>query len=172
MSGSGYNLSRVRVLIVDDNKNMREIIRSMLEAFGVSKFREAEEGEVGYKRFVEFNPDLVICDWNMEPVDGIEFTRRVRNNEDSPNRFVPVVMLTANTEAHHVVQARDVGVTEYLAKPLSAQSLYQRISAAIESPRPFVRTKTYFGPDRRRKRKGDYEGPERRVSDQEANAAD
>lgn len=162
MASPGYNLSRIKVLIVDDNRNMREIIRAMLEAFGMTKFREAEEGTQAYQRMLEFVPDLIICDWNMTPTDGIEFVRRVRTAEDSPNRFIPVIMLTANTEAHHVFLARDAGVTEYLAKPLSAQALYQRIASTIEAPRPFIKTASYFGPDRRRKRKGDYEGPERR----------
>jgi DNA-binding response OmpR family regulator len=71
-------------------------------------------------------------------------------------------MLTGHSEKRRVVAARDAGVTEFLVKPLSARALYERIVNVVVNPRPFVRTKTYFGPDRRRNLNPSYVGPERR----------
>ncbi len=98
-------------------------------------------------------------------MDGLEFVRLLRTDTNSPNPFVPVIMLTAHTEAKRVVEARDAGVTEFLAKPISAHQLYSRIRAIIEHPRPFVRAKSYVGPDRRRRQEPDFKGPEQRTQD-------
>lgn len=101
----------------------------------------------------------------MDPLDGIDFTRMVRTASDSSNPFIPIVMLTGYTEMLRVVDARDSGVTEFLAKPVSATKLYGRIKSIIEHPRPFVKTSdmnAYFGPNRRRDRRSTYSGPERR----------
>jgi DNA-binding response OmpR family regulator len=111
-----------------------------------------------------FKPDLILVDWVMAPIDGIEFVRMVRMAKDSFNPYVPIIMLTGYTEVRRVEEARDVGVNEFLAKPISAKSLYMRIAKIIREPRPFVRTKTYFGPDRRRLVTREYKGKERRLS--------
>src|SRR5581483_11468752 len=105
--------------------------------------------------------DIAIVDWVMEPMDGLEFVRQVRSAEDSPNPFLPIIMMTGHTERHRIFKARDAGVTEFLAKPITAKTLLLRLMNIIEHPRPFVRAKGYFGPDRRR-RSEDYSGPERR----------
>ena len=109
--------------------------------------------------------DLVLCDLAMKPMDGLEFSRDVRTGEDSPNPFVPIIMITGHTERHHVEAARDAGVTEFLAKPITAHSLFSRIAEIVERPRAFVRSETYFGPDRRRKALDNYAGPWRRHDD-------
>jgi DNA-binding response OmpR family regulator len=72
-------------------------------------------------------------------------------------------MLTGHSEKRRVTVARDAGVTEFLAKPISAKGLYQRILNVVANPRPFIKTKTYFGPDRRRNTSNTYIGPERRT---------
>jgi DNA-binding response OmpR family regulator len=71
-------------------------------------------------------------------------------------------MLTGHSEKKRVLEARDAGVTEFLAKPISAKALYQRILNVVVNPRPFIKTKTFFGPDRRRNHSSSYVGPERR----------
>lgn len=160
MSGS---LDRLKVMVVDDKKNMRRLVSRMLNAMGIDKVREAENGEDALEKLTSFTPDIVITDWVMEPIDGIELTQYLRS-EESPDPFIPIVMMTGHTEAYRVRQARDVGVTEFLAKPLSAQTLCSRISSVINKPRPFIRTKTFFGPCRRRHNWSDYMGPDRRQS--------
>jgi two-component system, chemotaxis family, chemotaxis protein CheY len=146
----GYRLDRLTVLIVDDNQHMRSLIRTILESLGVSQILEARDGAHALEKMGQTQIDLLVADWNMEPMDGLELTRHLRRSPESPDQFVPVVMLSGHTERAKVMQARDAGVTEFMAKPVSARSLYARIVSIIENPRPFVRTGEYFGPDRRR----------------------
>lgn len=158
---AGYNIERLNFLVVDDNKHMRALVKGILHALGTRNVHEAGDGADAFKELRHFPADIIICDWNMSPLDGLDFVRLVRTAKDSPNPFVPIIMLTGHTEMARVVEARDAGVHEFLAKPISAKGLYSRIKAIIDRPRPFVRTGTYFGPDRRR-RQVEYKGRERR----------
>jgi two-component system chemotaxis response regulator CheY len=161
-----YQLHRISVLVVEDNEPMLEIVKNLLLTFGVGHVIGAAEGEMGYRRFCEYNPDIVIADWMMKPMDGISFTRLIRNDERSPNTYVPIILMTGFSEKRRVLQARDAGVTEFLVKPFDARDLYKRIAQVIERPRQFVRSESFFGPDRRRAReKEEYEGPMRRDTD-------
>ena len=101
----------------------------------------------------------------MDTLDGIEFARMVRTADDTPNPYVPIVMLSAYSERYRVTDARDVGITEFLRKPICAQDLHQRIIQVIENPRPFIRTPRFFGPDRRRSISTTFKGEERRKSE-------
>ncbi len=158
---TGYNLERLNFLIVDDNKHMRALVKTILHALGSKNVHDASDGADAFKELKVFPADIIICDWNMSPLDGIDFIKLVRTGKDSPNPFVTIIMLTGHTEMHRVIEARNAGVNEFLAKPISAKALYARIRSIIENPRPFIRTKTFFGPDRRR-RNIDYKGVERR----------
>lgn len=144
---------------------MMELTRSLLEAFGIDQVDCAADGEEGFKKFCIGNHDIVIADWMMKPMDGISLSRRIRNDPQSPNQFVPIILVTGFSEKRRVIQARDSGVTEFLVKPFNARDLYRRIAQIIERPRQFVRSEDFFGPDRRRKRKEEYNGPMRRESD-------
>ena len=166
-----YNLERLNFLVVDDNKHMRALVKSILHALGVKNILEAGDGADAFKELRHFPADMIICDWNMSPLDGLDFVRLVRTGGDSPNPHVPIIMLTGHTEMNRVLEARDSGVHEFLAKPISARSIYSRIRAIIERPRDFVRTAMYFGPDRRRKASPTYNGPERRKANPDAQPA-
>ncbi len=156
-------LERVRTLIVDDNPHMRKLVAKVLEAFGEKDILHAESAEQALELCHSSKPDLIILDYLLPGgMDGIAFARELRNNPDSPCPFVPVIMLTAHPGVEQVRAARDAGINEFLTKPVTVASLYSRIYAVIETPRPFVRTSNYFGPDRRRTRKTEYAGPERR----------
>ncbi|PCI39127.1 MAG: two-component system response regulator [Rhodospirillaceae bacterium] len=159
---SDYNLSRLNFLIVDDNKHMLALVKGILHALGVKNVLEAVDGADAFKELRHFPADVIISDWNMSPLDGMDFVRMVRTGSDSPNPFVPIIMLTGYTEMNRVTEARDSGVHEFLAKPISAKKLYGRIKSIIEHPRSFVRVGLYFGPDRRRKANPNYNGSERR----------
>lgn len=106
----------------------------------------------------------------MEPDDGLHLVKWVRTSPDSPDNFLPIIMVTGHTEKARITEARDAGINEFMAKPVSAKALYRRLVSVIEHPRQFVRTKTYFGPDRRRKVEP-FEGPDRRAAGEGANAA-
>lgn len=156
------DLSNLSALIIDDNFHMRHLVKSVLSALNVRNVAEAEDGASAIKTLRHFEADFCICDWAMTPIDGIDFTQLIRNSEDSPNIYLPIIMLSGHTEMNRIMIARDAGVNEFLAKPVSATSLYQRIRAIVEQPRKFVRTSNYFGPDRRRRIEPNYVGPERR----------
>lgn len=168
MTTGRYDFGRLSVLVVDDNRHMRTLVQSILHALGVKNVREVGDAAEAFKELQRFSADIIITDWHMEPLDGIDFVRLVRTAKDSPNPYIPIIMLTGHTEMQRVVEARDVGVNEFLAKPISAKSLFARLLAVVEHPRSFVRTKTYFGPDRRRQNNGPPRGvPERRADEQE-----
>lgn len=160
-----YQLHRISVLVIEDNPPMLDIVKSLLTTFGVGQVIGAANGEIGFKRYMEYDPDIIIADWMMKPMDGISFTRRVRADEKGPNRFVPIILMTGFSEKRRVFQARDAGVTEFLVKPFNARDLYKRLAQVIERPRQFVKTGEFFGPDRRRHRSKNFEGPYRRETD-------
>jgi CheY-like chemotaxis protein len=110
-------------------------------------------------------PDLALVDFKMEPMNGVQFTRIIRTAPDSKNPFLPIIMMTGHSAVAKVKAARDAGVTEFIAKPLSATTLLNRLNAVLYKPRAFVRTQTYFGPDRRRRAEPTYQGPWRRFDD-------
>lgn len=162
------DLQKVSVLIVDDNPHMRKLVSTLLHGLGFKDVREAIDGADAFKEMKLNPPDIVICDWVMAPLDGIDFVRLIRTAPDSPNPYVPIIMLTGHSEREKVTEARDAGVNEFLVKPISAKGLYARIYTIIEHPRPFIKSKTYFGPDRRRNNNKHYQGPERRKEENEA----
>jgi DNA-binding response OmpR family regulator len=160
-----YDFSQLRVLVVEDNQPMSELIKSLLLIFGVDDVILARNGREGFDRFVLHNPDLVLADWMMREMDGIAMTNEIRTSATSPNQFVPIIMMTGFSEKHRVIEARDAGVTEFLVKPFTARDLYRRVEEIIERPRQFVRSEDFFGPDRRRRRDTGFEGPFRREID-------
>jgi two-component system chemotaxis response regulator CheY len=161
---SGYRFDRLKILVVDDNQHMRKLVVTILQAFGAIQIFEAADGDHAWAILRDANPDVILLDWQMEGMNGLEFARMVRTSANSPNPFVPIIMLTGHTHIDHVRQARDAGVNEFLAKPVSVKAILTRLISVIEHPRPFVRTKTYFGPCRRRRGNDEYRGPERRAN--------
>jgi len=160
------NLSNIHFLIVEHNAYTRKLLRVILNAFRCRNIREAENGAEALEVLQDlYRPDIIITDWQMPILDGIEFVRILRRGESGNDPFVPVLMVTAHTDKGRILQARDVGVNEILAMPVSPKMLYARISSVIEKPRPYVRSKTYFGPDRRRHDDQNYKGPDRRKVD-------
>ncbi len=159
---SGYRFDRVRVLVVDDNVHMRKLVTTILQAFGVQQISEAENGERAWTVLRETNPDVLVLDWVMEGMSGLDLVQMIRTNPQAPNPFVPVIMLTGHTSLDHVRQARDAGVNEFIAKPVSVKTMMSRLVSVIEQPRPYVRTGVYFGPCRRRHIE-DFRGRERRT---------
>ena len=158
-------LEGLNVLLADDNPHMREIVSVLLNNYGIKNVRTAADGGAGLSILKAWPADLAIVDFKMEPVDGVTFTRKVRNSADSRNPYLPIIMMTGHSGRARVYEARDSGVTEFVVKPVNARTLLDRIMAVIYRPRPFVRTESYFGPDRRRRADPHFAGPFRRVSD-------
>jgi len=166
-----YDLSKLVILIAEKHPAMKTIIREVLHKFGVRNIYEESTPEAAFESFCSINPDLVTIDWGPE-FDGVSLLDKIRQDPGSPNQAVPVIMITAYTEKSKVYEARDAGMTEFLAQPVSAKAIYKHIVSIIDHTREFIRTDDYIGPDRRRHKKK-YEGEERRkggkMSDEKTN---
>lgn len=147
---SGVDVTKLSILIVEDNVHFRTLIHSILQALGISKLEEARDGSEALEILGDLSPDLVILDWKMEGMDGVECVRQIRDL-DGANRFVPIVMVTGYTESSLKKQARDAGVNDFLGKPISPQSLLSRIVSVMEKNPAFYQSDDYFGPERRLK---------------------
>jgi two-component system chemotaxis response regulator CheY len=147
--GTSIDFEALSFLIVDDSAYMRTILRTILSSFGARKIYEAEDGAGGLEKLNAYHPDIAIVDWEMPVLSGPEMIKLVRNPDECRHAFVPLILLTAHTERHRIIEARKFGVHEILRKPVSPKAIYQRIASIILHPRPFVRTATYFGPEPR-----------------------
>jgi len=159
------SVSDIHVLVVDDNRQMRFLLRCLLRAGGVYDVTEADNAEHAFDIMRTRPVDLLIVDWMMRPVDGLSFTRTVRWDRLSPNPYVPILMLTAHTEVSRVAAARDAGVSGFIRKPISARILFERMNFVLTDTRMIVRSADFIGPDRRHAQIQDYAGPFRRESD-------
>ena len=155
----------LKILLVDDNHHMRVLLAEILKAVGVKHIFEASDGAQGLKLLRGQRVDIIITDLSMKPLDGIDFVRLLRNSPDSPDQMCPVIMITGHSTLQRVHAARNAGVNEFLAKPLTARGVVERISQIIDHPRQYVRAPNYFGPDRRRRPDPNYHGPWRREGD-------
>lgn len=143
-------LQALKVLIVDDEPTMRKVTRSLLQAVGVKRIYEAVDGMSGLDAIRTLAPDVVILDWEMPSPNGAQFVRQVRSPGSFPLPDVPIVMLTAYGERSRVVEAVNVGVNEYLLKPISSNNLLARLVTILANPRPMVQKGDYYGPEPRR----------------------
>ncbi|HEY4112511.1 MAG TPA: response regulator [Rhizomicrobium sp.] len=159
-------LRDLTVLIVEDNEHMRMLLPAILNSVGIRQVVEAVDGTAGFEKLNTLSPDFILTDLSMKPVNGIEFARMVRRRPDSAKPFIPIIMISGHAERRFVEEARDAGITEFLAKPITAKSLLLRIASVVDQPRSFVRCDRYFGPNRRR-RTGKHTGPWRRQADRD-----
>lgn len=146
------DLRKYSFLVIDDNAFMRKLLRSMLSTFNATDIIDASDGIEAFKLMKDgLSPDMIITDAKMPIMGGLEFTRWVRTDEKVNNNSIPIILVTAFADSEVVVAARDAGVNEFLAKPVSAEDLIRHIEAAFKSPRTYVRCEKYSGPDRRRR---------------------
>ena len=112
-------LQNLNVLLADDNAHMRSIVATILKSIGIDRIREARNGAEALAILREWTADVAVVDFRMEPVDGVEFTRLVRQSPDSANPYLPIIMMTGHSGKKRVYDARDAGVTEFLVKPIT-----------------------------------------------------
>ena len=151
---SVYDLERLTVLLVDDNRFVLKILQDVLKILGAGQVLTAENGVEAIEVLTNYGSDtgrtidLVISDLIMAPINGLLLLRWIRQGRDSPNRFLPFIMMSGAADLDSVEQARDAGASEFLAKPFSAKTVSERILEVIDYPRQYVATRDYFGPDR------------------------
>ena len=154
-------LKPISFLLVEDHAYMRRVIKNILETLGCKRIDEAHHGGEALSIMRSWTPDIVLTEWLLTPMSGLEFLKAVRTDKGNI-KFTPVIMITSETRREKVIEARNAGVTEYVAKPFNAKNLILRIREVIERPRPFVSVGVYFGPDRRRRSEVLDEGEDRR----------
>lgn len=139
-------IQQLRVLVVDDNPFMRNLVRSMLTNIGVRKIFEAGDGIAALEMIRALLPDVIILDWEMPLLNGPELVRIVRSPGAFPMPDIPIIMLTAHGERWRILQSAKLGVNEFLCKPVSAKSLYDRLISILLKPRESVQLGEYYGP--------------------------
>src|SRR5271156_6940944 len=143
-------IQSLAVLVVDDNQYMRKMIRNLLVNCGIKDIYEANDGIAALDAIRSIAPDVVILDWEMPLLSGSELVRIVRSPGVFPMPDIPIIMLTGHCERWRVVEAVRLGVNEYLTKPVSAKSLYDRLMSIMTQPRPVVQLGDYYGPEPRK----------------------
>lgn len=118
------------VLIVDDYKTMLRIIKNLLKQLDFNNVDEATDGTAALEKLQNKNYGLVISDWNMEPMTGLELLKEVRGKE-SENKNVPFIMITAESKTENVIAAKQAGVNNYIVKPFNAQTLKNKMTSVL-----------------------------------------
>jgi two-component system, chemotaxis family, chemotaxis protein CheY len=117
------------VLIVDDYKTMLRIIRNLLKQIGFNNVDEATDGKAAFERMQQRKYGLVISDWNMEPMTGLELLKQVRVDESL--RETPFIMITAESKTENVIAAKEAGVNNYIVKPFNAATLKSKLTSVL-----------------------------------------
>ena len=119
----------MNVLIVDDYKTMLRIIENLLKQLGFKNIAQATDGSMAFKMLNEGSFNLVISDWNMEPMTGLQLLKEVRASEKL--KTTPFIMITAESKVENVAAAKEAGVNNYIVKPFNAETLKQKITAVL-----------------------------------------
>ncbi len=120
---------QMNILIVDDYKTMLRIIRNLLKQLGFNNVDEATDGSMALQKLRDKDYGLVISDWNMEPMTGIQLLREVR--ADAKLKALPFIMITAESKTENVIAAKEAGVNNYIVKPFNAATLKVKLASVI-----------------------------------------
>ena len=156
-----FDYRGVTALIVDGNEFGRELTASISRRLRFGETFQASDAVTAFNYLKARDFDLVITDWSVPGISGDTFLRYIRTAPGVRNRHVAVVVMTAMTEKETVVAARDAGSTEFVARPIAILNLIDRLAQTLTAPRPFIKTASFTGPDRRRRNIA-WPGPERR----------
>lgn len=146
-----YDLSKLKVLIVDDTRTRRDLVRYLLNALDIDRVFEADSATAAVQNLGEFNINMIVAELTMGPANGLDLVREIRASKHIPNPGIPIIMLSADPVLQKVCEARDAGIDEFVARPFTLKVLYDRMVATVQAPRPIVVKGPYMGPDRRRR---------------------
>ena len=119
----------INILIVDDYQIMLRIVRSLLTQLGFNNIDEASDGSSAITKIQEKKYDLIISDWNMENITGLDLLKNVRGNETTKN--IPFIMVTAESKVENVIAAKQAGVSNYIVKPFNTETLKEKLVSVL-----------------------------------------
>lgn len=160
-----YRLKNLRILLIEQNQPVRVLIRSVLLDLGFGLVDAVAETEQAWALYTEHEPDIIMMDWRFNHPQGLAFIKRIRTAKNSPVPNVPIILMMAYTNKELLFQARDAGITEFLIKPFTVETLTRQITQLIEKPRDFVISQGFIGPDRRRRHAAIDEAERKRKQD-------
>ncbi|MBL6935244.1 MAG: response regulator [Alphaproteobacteria bacterium] len=143
------DFSELKALVIDDDEIMVNVTTTILHSLGIPHINSAPNGSEAFTKLRKTPFDLVVCDWLMVPMNGIEFCHQVRFSEDSPNQKIPILMMTSQNLPQHAEQARDAGVSGFIVKPPSQKVINASLHAIFHDPKSFILGESFRGPDRR-----------------------
>jgi CheY-like chemotaxis protein len=159
------NLRGVTTLLVDSDHFSRGIISQMLRGFGMDSPAVFETGAAAKAHLKHNYSDICIIEAVLPDMDCSELIKWIRHQDKSPLRFIPVIVLTSYTQHRHVSLARDAGANLVIGKPVSPRVLFDRLAWVAKTPRPFIETGNYAGPDRRFRDLEPLDGKKKRETD-------
>ena len=159
------DFSHLQILVVDEHQHSNKLLQDALRWLGFRNIVSADGVSNAFEQLKINSIDLALVELNMREFDGVEFAKIIRNSEDSPNRKLPIILVTSDTRIQRIHQAIKAGVEAVLAKPIRPDVLQYYINHLINNPLEYVQSKSYFGPCRRRIKISNYDGPERRKRD-------
>jgi len=139
----------INILIVDSNAYMRRLTRMMLQNLGAKSVIEAGDGLAALEAIRACDPDVMIIDWDMPVLNGLEVMRIVRSPGLFPRPDIPIIMLTSRTQRRVVAEALRTGVHEFLVKPTSHKLLRDRLTSIVAKPRRMLRLGDFYVPEPR-----------------------
>ncbi len=146
MLRDNWDFSKISCLIAEDNPHMRTIMRSVLAGFGIRSIFEASDGSEALELVVDRKPHLVLCDWVMNPFGGNEFLQILRSDPDRFLSTTPVLIVTAHAQKGTIMEAIEIGIHGFVAKPIAPVILYRHIVEILERQETLGRSKGISGP--------------------------
>ena len=155
------DFSKVHFLIVDGNALSADLARDLLLTMGAKTVFVGHNFDEGLGVLGSGSVDVLLTELHLPPRSGLDLIRAVRDGKTKASKQMPILVMSAMSAKEHVFEARDAGVTEFIAKPYGVEGFYRRMVGIVARPRAFVDTNEYFGPDRRR-RQVPFDGQDRR----------
>lgn len=129
-------LKEMRALVVDDSAFMCKLVTALMKTLGFGNVMHCRDGSEALFTLKGFRADVIVTDWAMKPVDGLQFVRSYMAEHEPGEAHTPFIMLTANTEREHIIEARDAGISDIIAKPVTPELVYKRVLRVLKQPKP------------------------------------
>jgi two-component system chemotaxis response regulator CheY len=155
-------LKDLRVLVVGGKPSSVQILRTVFGVAGIGNVAAVAESRIAINLLCSERFTAVFCDDRCESIGGLPFPLAARRSTGLLNPMIPIFLLCSAARRRQVEQARDTGITDVLARPLSAATILRKMRIALIKPRPFIAAPDFFGPDRRVRERGPIDGEERR----------